>query len=61
MDLVHMATCFIHWAILWRIESTKIKQNQGVDFDGIMVVMVVMVNTWTYLRVTPPDGGLRGW
>ena len=34
MDLVHMATCSIRWAILWSTESAKIKQNQVVDFEG---------------------------
>ena len=38
MDLVHMATCSIRWAIPWSTESAKIKQNQVVDFDGLGVV-----------------------
>ena len=40
MDLVHMATCSIRWAILWSTEYTKIKQNQVVHFDGLGVVRV---------------------
>ena len=34
MDLVHMATCSIHWAIMWSTESTKIGQNQDNYFGG---------------------------
>ena len=44
MDLVHMATCSIHWAILWSAESIKIRQNQVVDFDGLGVVRVDTVD-----------------
>ena len=32
MDLVHMDTCSIRWAILWSTESIKIMQ--AVEFDG---------------------------
>ena len=39
MDLVHMATCSIRWAILLSTaEPTKIKQKQAVGFDGLGVV-----------------------
>ena len=40
MDLVHVATCSIHWAILWSTESIKIRQNQEKDFGGVGVVWV---------------------
>ena len=43
MDLVHMATYSIRWAILWSTESTKIKQNQVVELDGLGVVKVNIV------------------
>ena len=38
MDLVHMATCSIRWAILWSTESIKIRQNQEKDFGGFRIV-----------------------
>ena len=37
MDLVHMATRSIRWAILWSTESIKIMQNQEKDFGGFGV------------------------
>ena len=40
MDMVHMATCSISWAILWSTESIKIRQNQEMDFGGFGVVGV---------------------
>ena len=41
MDLVHMATCPIRWAILWSTESVKIRQNQEKDFGGFGVVRAI--------------------
>ena len=34
----HGKTCSIRWAILWSAESIKIRQNQGVDFNGLGIV-----------------------
>ena len=40
MDLVHMATCSIRWAILWNTESIKIRQNQEKVVGGFWVVRI---------------------
>ena len=44
IDLVHMATCSIHWAILWSAESIKIRQNQGVNFDEFGVCLRLIIH-----------------
>ena len=44
MDLVHMATCSIHWAILWSTESIKIRQNQEKDFGGSWGLLLLLLN-----------------
>ena len=48
MDLVHMATCSIHWAILWSTESIDIRQNQEKDFGelGLRIVFVLITNVY---------------
>ena len=51
MELVHMATCSIHWAILWSTESIKIRQNQEKDFGGFGVIGVYWLVSYHGNRV----------
>ena len=63
MDLVHMATCSIHWAILWSTESIKSTRWSLVEFDGfgthgyMLYSLGYTVEYWIHQNQAKPGSG----
>ena len=47
MDLVHMATCFIHWAILWSTESNKSSRWSLMDSVHVATCSIHWAKLWS--------------
>ena len=53
MDLLNIATCSIHWAVLWSTEYIKIRQNQAESWEGFWRIWGYMPHRATTTLILP--------